>query len=207
MDRKAWVTRAFRLEGLTLAWMVIEAGASIGAGAVAKSLLLMAFGADSVIELASAFFVLRRFRLEAVGADSSAVEEAERRTGEIAGGLLYALAACVLITSAYRLFTRAEAQESTIGLAVSVIAALGMPILARYKLQAAEALQSRSLRADAMETLTCGTMACVLLGGMVATLLFHAWWVDSVAALVLVPFLIKEAKEAISGECGCEKKE
>ena len=45
------VVVALRLEVLTIAWMIVEAGVSIAAGVVAKSLLLLAFGADSGREL------------------------------------------------------------------------------------------------------------------------------------------------------------
>jgi hypothetical protein len=35
------------------------------------------------------------------------------------------------------------------------------------------------------------------------TRLFGWWWLDSAASLVLIPFLIKEGREAVSGECSC----
>ena len=42
----------------------------------------------------------------------------------------------------------------------------------------------------------------VLMVGLAATWLFGWWWLDSVAALALIPFLIKEGRTAISGtEC------
>lgn len=55
---------ALRLEIVTIVWMVIEAAVAVSAGAVARSLLLLAFGIDSGIELASAIVVFRRFRAE-----------------------------------------------------------------------------------------------------------------------------------------------
>ena len=48
------VRQAFRLEYITLAWMIIEAVVAISSGIAADSLTLMAFGIDSLIELASA---------------------------------------------------------------------------------------------------------------------------------------------------------
>lgn len=78
-----------------------------------------------------------------------------------------------------------------------------MPILARAKIRVADRIGSKALWADAMETFTCGFLSWVLLAGLVASALLHWWWLDSVAALVLVPLLVKEGREAISGECGC----
>jgi divalent metal cation (Fe/Co/Zn/Cd) transporter len=80
-----------------------------------------------------------------------------------------------------------------------------MPVLARAKLRLAQEIGSRALRADAMESLTCGTLSWVLLAGLLANAALHWWWLDSAAALALIPFLIREGREAIAGECcGCE---
>ena len=83
------------------------------------------------------------------------------------------------------------------------MAALGMPILARAKIRVADQIGSKALRADAMETFTCGFLSWVLLAGLVGNALLHWWWLDSVAALMLVPFLVKEGREAIAGGCSC----
>jgi len=66
-------------------------------------------------------------------------------------------------------------------------------------------LQSRALRADAMEAITCGYLSVVLVVGLAATRLFGWWWLDSIASLALVPFLIKEGREAVTGECRCRE--
>jgi len=42
---------------------------------------------------------------------------------------------------------------------------------------------------------------------LAATWLLGWWWLDSVAALGLIPFLVREARAAISGECDCNKTE
>jgi divalent metal cation (Fe/Co/Zn/Cd) transporter len=195
---------ALRLEVLTICWMVIEASASIGAGVVAGSVLLLAFGADSVIELISAVVLYHRLCKEADGtANSAEIEGLEQRAARIAGYLLYALAAYVVLQSGYGLLHRHTAHTSGVGLAVALVAALGMPVLARAKIRAADRIGSKALRADAMETFTCGFLSWILLAGLVANALLHWWWLDSVAALVLVPFLVKEGREAMSGGCHC----
>jgi divalent metal cation (Fe/Co/Zn/Cd) transporter len=80
------------------------------------------------------------------------------------------------------------------------VAKVGMPILAGYKLKVAARLNSGALRADAIESITCGYLSIVLMIGLAATWWLGWWWLDSVAALSLIPFLIKEARAAISGE-------
>jgi divalent metal cation (Fe/Co/Zn/Cd) transporter len=195
---------ALRLETLTIGWMVIEASASIGAGVMAGSVLLLAFGVDSIIELISAGVLYHRLRKEANGtANREVIEALEHRASRIAGYLLYVLAAYVVLQSGYGLLHRHTAETSGIGLAIALIAALGMPVLARAKIRVADRIGSKALRADAMETFTCGFLSWVLLAGLAANALLHWWWLDSVAALVLVPFLVKEGREAMAGGCRC----
>ncbi len=196
---------ALRLEAITLVWMVAEASLSLGAGIAAGSLLLIAFGADSVIELISAGVLMWRLRREARSGPGSegAVGGVERKASRIGGSLLYALSAYVILQAIYGLTHRHHADTSWVGLFVALAAAFGMPALARAKLRAADQIGSRALRADAMETFTCGWLAWVLLAGLAANALLRWWWLDAAASLVVVPFLWKEAKEAITGECSC----
>lgn len=198
------IRAALRLEVLSLVWMVIEASASIGAGILAGSALLLAFGADSIIELLSAGVLYHRLRKEADGAaDEAQIEGLEQRAARIAGYLLFALAVYVVLQSGYGLLHRHRAETSPVGLAVALLAAFGMPILARAKIRVADRIGSKALRADAMETFTCGFLSWILLAGLAANALLHWWWLDSAAALALVPFLVKEGREAIRGECSC----
>lgn len=208
IDRAADVRFALRLTYLTLGWMVIEGAASLWLGARTHSLLLEGFGADSVIELFSAGVLLWRLQAEAFGRVSTTqVEVTERRASWLVGYTLYLLAALVAVNSLLGIFViqiRADTHESVWGILIGLIAKIGMPILAGYKLKVAARLQSKALRADAMEAITCGYLSVVLMVGLAVTRLFPGlWWLDSAAALVLVPFLIKEGREAVMGECGC----
>jgi divalent metal cation (Fe/Co/Zn/Cd) transporter len=194
---------ALRLERISLGWMLVEAIASIGAGLAAKSLLLVAFGADSVIELISAGVLYQRLQREATSSDMAKIEALEQRASRIGGYLLYALSAFVVIEAGDGLIHRQSAQTSWIGLAVALIAAFGMPVLARAKIRVADAIGSRALRADAMETFTCGYLSWALLAGLALNALLHWWWLDAAASLAIVPLLIKEGREAFAGGCCC----
>lgn len=198
---------ALALTYVTLAWMTIEGGASLLLGYASKSLLLEAFGVDSGVELFSAGVLLWRLRVEARGnADELTIESVERKAARWVGSSLYVLAIFVLLSSAYGLFFShrlTNTHESAWGIVIGLTAKIGMPILAGFKLKVAARLNSRALRADAMEAVTCGYLSIVLIIGLAATRLFGWWWLDSVAALALIPFLLKEAREAMSGECSC----
>lgn len=198
---------ALLLTYITLGWMTIEGAAALLLGWVSKSLLLEAFGIDSLIELFSGGVLLWRLRVEASGvATSEHVEAVEHRAAKWVGYSLYALVVYVLFNSGYGIFVAkrvTDTHESVWGILIGVVAKVGMPILAAYKLKVAARLNSRALRADAVESIVCGYLSIVLIVGLAATRILGWWWLDSVAALALLPFLVKEARAAISGECGC----
>ena len=206
-QRSADVRFALLLTYITLGWMTIEGAASLLLGWASKSLLLEAFGIDSVIELFSAAVLLWRLRVEASGV--AAVENVnlvERRAARLIGYSLYALVIYVVLNSCYGLFIAkriTETHESVWGILIGLVAKIGMPILAAYKLKVAARLNSRALRADAVELITCGYLSIVLMVGLAATWLLGWWWLDSVAALALIPFLIKEGRAAVRGDCCC----
>jgi divalent metal cation (Fe/Co/Zn/Cd) transporter len=202
-SRAAMIEQAFRLEYITLAWMTIEAVVAIGSGVAADSLTLTAFGIDSVIELASAAFLVWRLNVELRHGQAFA-ETAERTASRIGGALLFSLAAYVVASAGWKLWMQQGAEFSVPGLVISVLAIPTMYFLSRRKLQVAEALGSRALRADAVETITCGWLAFVVVGALMAQLLVGAWWVDALASLGVVWFVIREAREAWEGEDCCE---
>jgi divalent metal cation (Fe/Co/Zn/Cd) transporter len=205
-ERADDVRLALLLTYITLGWMTIEGAASLLLGWASKSLLLEAFGIDSVIELFSAGVLMWRLRVEASGrADESRVEAVERRASKWVGYTLYFLVLYVVFSSVYGLFVAhrvTDTHESAWGILIGLVAKIGMPILAGYKLKVAARLNSRALRADAIEAIMCGYLSIVLIVGLAATRILGWWWLDSVAALALIPFLIKEGRAAISGsEC------
>src|SRR5438270_9397396 len=139
-------------------------------------------------------------------ATSEHVNLVEDRAARLVGYSLYALVAYVLLNSGYGLFVAkriTDTHESVWGILIGVVAKVGMPILAGYKLKVAARLNSRALRADAVESIVCGYLSIVLMIGLAATWLLGWWWLDSIAALALIPFLIKEARAAIQGEDAC----
>ena len=204
------VRRALLLTYITLGWMTAEGAAALLLGWASKSLLLEAFGIDSVIELFSASVLLWRLRIEASGrADETRVEAVELRASRLVGYTLYLLVAYVVFNSSYGIFIAhrvTDTHESVWGIFIGLVAKIGMPILAGYKLKVAARLNSRALRADAVEAIVCGYLSIVLMVGLAATRILGWWWLDSVVALALIPFLIKEAHAAMSGECGCDER-
>jgi divalent metal cation (Fe/Co/Zn/Cd) transporter len=191
----AHIHQALLLEWLTLGWMVIEAGVAIRSGFAARSLTLTAFGVDSVIELLSACVLLWRLNVE-LRLGGEFPEATEHRAARIGAFLLAMLSLYVVVSGVWRLWLGEGQHFSLPGLVLAAVALPLMYFLARAKLSLAEALSSASLRADAVESVACAYLSGVVVIGLVAQLAFKAWWIDGASALLLVPFLLREAREA-----------
>lgn len=198
-ERAAAVRAGVHVEQITIAWMVIEAAVAIGAGVLARSVLLTAFGIDSVIELVAGGVLLWRLLTEVHGGGLERVERAENRAAWVTGVALLLLCLYVVVSAVTALLTRTEPDRSYAGLAIALAAVLGMPILARRKRAIAARIDSAALRADAACSITCAYMAGTLLLGLVLTAAFGWWWADSLAALALLYWLGHEAREALEG--------
>lgn len=195
---------ALGLAAGTILWNLAEGGIAVAAGVQADSVALLGFGLDSFIETASAAIVAWRVLAELRGADPERAERAERVTGRLAGGLLLLLSVLVLAEAVRHLLGfGGEVRPSTPGLVLTGVSVAVMPLLGWTKLRVARALESRTLRADAFETITCAWLSLTTLLGLVLLSAFGWSWADPLAALVLVPLIFREGLEGWRGECGC----
>jgi divalent metal cation (Fe/Co/Zn/Cd) transporter len=187
--------RILRLQILTIVWMIVEAGVSLGTAWRSHSPALFAFGGDSLIELLSAAIVLCRFRFELN----------ESRAARIAGVLLFMLAGLVALTSSLNFLGYGEAQRSPVGIAILLAAALVMPWLARRKRQLVAITSSAALKADAAQSALCAYMAWIALAGLLVNSIWGIGWADPVAALALIPLIVREGWMAVhSSKLGCD---
>src|ERR1019366_2597964 len=189
--------RVIWIQNLTIIWMSVEAVVSLGAAWRARSPALLAFGGDSGVELLSAAVVFWRFN------STSHRAYVEERASKIAGGLLFVLAAFVVTASILTLLGHVEARPSAIGIALLVLAAMIMPWLAAQKRQLSTTTASAALRADAAESAVCGYLALIALAGLVANAFWRVGWADPVAALALLPLIVREGWEATKGKPCC----
>jgi len=196
ISRPAAIRQGVRLEALTIAWMLVEAVVAIGAGVAARSVLLTAFGVDSVVELLSGIVVFRRLSAETEGS-SEAIERLEMRTTQVSAVLLVLLCVYVVLSSVAGLVLRITPSGSIAGIAVSAAAIVAMPLLARAKRRVNGVIDSPSLRADIAETISCAYLAAVTLAGLAVSMLLGWWWAQNIAALALLIWLIPETREAL----------
>ena len=185
-----------RLEVFTLIWMVIEMAVSVAAGVASGSILLIAFGLDSLIELISGAVLLWRLLVESRGGDVERVERVEHQATWMVAITLGLLCAYVLISAVYGLLNHLKPESSVPGIAVSVLAVLIMPYLALVKRRIAKRIESSALAGDAANSLTCAYMAGTVLVGLILNAFFGWWWVENVAALLFLIWLVAETREA-----------
>src|SRR5439155_15182759 len=102
----------------------------------------------------------------------------------------------VLLSSLAGLLLQIRPEGSLAGVAISAIAIVAMPLLARGKGRVNAVLQSPSLRADIAETVSCAYLAAVTLVGLVLSMWFGWWWAQYIAALLLLAWLVPETREA-----------
>jgi divalent metal cation (Fe/Co/Zn/Cd) transporter len=200
--RGAAIERGIRLEVVTIAWMIAEALLAIGAGIAARSVLLTAFGFDSVVELLSGIVLWRRLKFEAQGRSRDGIERMERTAARISGVLLILLCAYIVATSLGGLLLGLKPEGSILGIAVSGAALVVMPLLALAKRRANREIGSASLRADIAETITCAYLAAITLVGIALSSLLGFWWLQYVAAVALLIWLVPETREALEAAAG-----
>jgi divalent metal cation (Fe/Co/Zn/Cd) transporter len=199
-----WARIGLWLVAATLAYNIAEGTIALWAGVQAGSIALVGFGLDSYIECAAAAALLWRLTLEARGAHPDAVERSEQGVHRFVGATFLALALYVLGQASWTLWTRDAPEESLVGIILAAASLVIMPLVSWGKLHTAKALNSAALRSEAKETLACSYLSFTLLLGLIANAAAGWWWADPLAALLMVPWLVKEGMEGIRGEPGCE---
>ncbi len=206
-SRAAALQAGIRLELITVLWMTLEGALAIGSGVIAGSVLLIAFGLDSVIELISGGVLLWRLSAEAKDSDVAKIEKVERRATAMSAILLALLCLYVATTIGAGLIGRIEPESSFIGILVSLGALIIMPLLARVKRGVNTRLNSAALRADIAESVTCAYMAGTVLVGLALNAALGWWWAEYVAAAVFLYWLVGETREAFEAVRGGEEAE
>ena len=204
-SRKSLLEKGWRLQIFTVAWNVLEGTIAVAAGIVAGSVALTGFGVDSFIETVSGVVVGWRLHRELHGHSLASAEQLERRASRVAGALLIALSIFIFVEAGRRLLGFGEpAQESTIGIVLTAVSLAVMPFLGWAKLKTARELGSAALRADAYETVACAWLSFTTLVGLVLNSVFGWNWADPLAALVLVPLILREGWESWQEASGNE---
>ncbi len=175
-----------KIEFLSIGWTGLESIVGIIAGVLAGSVALISFGIDSVIEVASSLVLVWRL------SDASATEDREAFAHRLVGICFLALAIYVSFEAMKDLLTHSTPRVAYLGIIYAAACVIVMPLLARAKRRAAANLQSHALHADSHQSDICAYLAMILLVGLGLNALFGWWWADPVAALCMVPIVLRE---------------
>jgi divalent metal cation (Fe/Co/Zn/Cd) transporter len=200
-NRAALVRHGRMLSRATLAYNVAEGIAAIITGVLAGSVALTGFGIDSAIEVVSSLAALWRLRADS---DAAAREHAERRSARVIGASFLALALYIAVDAISTLRNHESPRATMAGMIVAALSMIIMPLLARAKRRVALGLDSRALRADAMQTDLCMYLSAIVLGGLALNAVLGWWWADPVAALIMTPIIAREGLGGIRGQPDCE---
>ena len=201
-DRASLVRRGRRLEYFTIAYNSLEGLIAVAAGLLSGSIALVGFGFDSLIEVTSGAALVWRLHSDA---DESRRQHVEAITLRIVGACFLLLAAYVSYDSIKSLIWREAPHESIPGIVLASASLIVMPLLVRAKRKVARRIKSQALMADSKQTELCTYLSAILLAGLLLNALFGWWWADPIAALVMVPIIVKEGIEGLRGETCCDE--
>jgi divalent metal cation (Fe/Co/Zn/Cd) transporter len=197
--RAELVRRGRVLEYFTIVWNLLEGIISVVAGLLAGSIALVGFGFDSFIESASGGALLWRLHLD----HPERREQAEKFALKLVGVSFLLLAAYVTVDAAKSLINREPPEATYLGIGIAALSLVVMPLLARAKRRVAKEIHSHAMEADARQTDICTYLSAILLGGLLLNAVLGWWWADPVAALIMIPIIVKEGIEGIRGQtCG-----
>ena len=191
-DRPTALLRRGRvLEGVTLGWNVAGIAVLAVAAVAARSVALAGFGLDSLIEIGASTVVL--WELSGTG------EDRQWRALRLIGGAFVALAAYLTIQSVLVLVAGYRPGHSVLGIAWTGLTAVAMFALAAGKARTGKALVNPVLMTEGRVTLVDGILAAAVLAGLVLNAIAGWWWADPLAALVIVFYALREAREIFLG--------
>lgn len=202
-EERRWHRLALVLVVGTLFYNVLEAGVALWSGVRAGSIALFGFGLDSVIETVAASVLLWRLWTGVRGASREMLAELDERVHRVVGGTFIVLAVYILGQAIWTLWTQSQPQESTVGIILAIASVVVMPLVSVGKIRAARRLGSSALLAEAKETLTCAYLSLALLLGLILNSTLGWWWADPAAAVLMVPWIVREGLEGLRAEeCG-----
>lgn len=196
-DRRDVLRRRIRIAvAITITWNVIEAVVALVAGHAASSAALIGFGLDSIVEVLSAAAVAWQFA-------ASDHEKREKVALRVIAVSFFALAAYVSVDAILSLLGLRDPEHSPVGIAIAALSLAVMPFLSWFERRTGRELGSASAVADSKQTLICTYLSAALLAGLLLNSLLGWAWADSVAALVIAVFAVREGIEAWKGDACC----
>ena len=191
---KSLARRALLLSYFTVTYNVLEGIVSVVAGLFTGSTALLGFGIDSFVESLSGAVMIWRFSGSASHSSEASAHREQVATRLVAAALVV-LGGYVAYESATQLYSGEIPERSVIGIVIAVVSLVVMPVLYYAKRRTAESLGSKSLHADAKQTLACVLLSVALLIGVCLHYLLGWWQADPIAGLIIALYVAREGVE------------
>jgi divalent metal cation (Fe/Co/Zn/Cd) transporter len=176
--------RGFALEYATLGWNVVGIVVIAFAAVAARSVALVGFGLDSLIEIGASIVVVWEL--------SGSGELRQRRALRLIAIAFALLALYLAIQSTAVLIAGAHPRHSPLGIAWTAVTALVMFGLALGKARVGAALGNPVLRTEGRVTMVDGLLAVAVLIGLVLNAALGWWWADPLAGYLLAAYAVRE---------------
>jgi divalent metal cation (Fe/Co/Zn/Cd) transporter len=190
LERAEAVRRVRFYNNLTIGWNVIEGAVAIGAGIIAGSISLIAFGLDSGVEVSTSIVLAWRLAQERRGGCMAGYD---RRATRWIAGCFAILAIYVTYEAAGQLLEQRAPDVSIPGIVIATASVIVMPVLARAKKRLGPVLGSQAVVSESRQTELCAWLSAVVLVGLGLNAVLGWWWADPVAALALAGFATFES--------------
>lgn len=185
IDRAEAVRRVRLYNNLTIGWNVVEGVVAIGAGIIAGSISLIAFGLDSGVEVSTSIVLAWRLAQERRGGCMAGYD---RRATRWIAGCFAVLAVYVSYEAIAQLVEQRAPDVSVPGIVLASASVVVMPVLARAKKRLGPVLGSQAVVSESRQTELCAWLSAVVLVGLGLNALLGWWWADPVAALAVAGF-------------------
>ncbi|SEL16620.1 cation diffusion facilitator family transporter [Streptacidiphilus jiangxiensis] len=191
--------KAKLLSWLSLGYMAAEGAVAITAAVLAGSVALLGFGLDSVIEGLASVIIVWRF-----SGTRTLSETAEGRARKAVAVTFFLLAPYIAYDAISTLAQGEHPSTSRLGIALSAVSLVVMPLLGRAKRRLGRILDSGATAGEGTQNLLCAYLAAAVLVGLLANTLFGLWWLDPAVGLLVAGLAVREGSEAWRGEeCAC----
>ncbi len=185
------------LSVVTIVWLAVESSLGLAAGLAAHSVALIGWGLSALVEVAASLIVVWRFTGKRTLSAS-----AEHRARRAIAVSFWLLAPYLIVHVGHDLDAGHRAVPTVLGIVVTAVSLVSMPILGLVKRRLARRLASGATAGEAAQNLICGAMAAGVLAGLWAGTIGW-WWVDPAMALALAVVAVREGWRAWHGHACC----
>ena len=187
------------LAWVSLVWMLAEGVIGLWQGVAAGSIALLGWALGSVVEGMASVIVVWRFTGE-----RTMSETAERTAQKLVAVSFWLLAPYIAIESVRNLLGEHRSEATALGIVVTALSLVAMPLLGRAKHRLAVRLDSAATAGEGTQNYLCAIQAAAVLAALALTSVWSGgWWLDSIVGLGVAGAAIWQGVQSWRGDDCC----